>query len=69
MTGTADTEATELEEIYRLQVLVIPTNKKCLRIDHDDLIYMSKKEKYAAIVKEIISRNKKQQPILLNHIY
>ncbi len=65
MTGTADTEATELEEIYRLQVLVIPTNKKCLRIDHDDLIYMSKKEKYAAIVKEIISRNKKQQPILI----
>lgn len=65
MTGTADTEATELEEIYSLQVLVIPTHRKCLRIDHDDLIYMSKEEKYAAIVKEIITRNKKQQPILI----
>lgn len=65
MTGTADTEATELEEIYHLQVLVIPTNKKCLRIDHDDLIYMTKKAKYSAIVKEIITRNKKQQPILI----
>ena len=65
MTGTADTEATELEEIYHLQVLVIPTNKKCLRIDHDDLIYMTKTAKYNAIVKKLSPEAKKQQPILI----
>ena len=65
MTGTADTEATEFEEIYNLQVIVIPTNKKCLRIEDNDIIYMTKKEKYQAIVDEIKARNAKKQPLLV----
>ena len=65
MTGTADTEATEFEEIYNLHVIVVPTDKKCLRIEENDLIYMTKKEKYDAIVEEIKKRNEKQQPILV----
>ena len=65
MTGTADTEATELEQIYKLQVLVIPPNKTCLRKNLDDVIFMSKKEKYDAIVADILERNKQQQPILI----
>lgn len=65
MTGTADTEATEFEEIYNLQVIVIPTNKTCLRIEDNDIIYMTKKEKYDAILEEIKSRNAKQQPLLV----
>jgi len=53
MTGTAMTEASELKEIYKLDVLVIPTHKKCLRKDADDEIYMSEREKYNAIIKDI----------------
>jgi len=65
MTGTADTEAQELEEIYNLEVLVIPTHKTCIRKDSDDIIYMTKQDKYKAIVEDIIARNKKQQPVLV----
>lgn len=65
MTGTADTEAQELEEIYNLEVLVIPTHKTCIRQDSDDIIYMTKEDKYKAIVEDIIARNKKQQPVLV----
>ena len=65
MTGTADTEATELEQIYSLQVIVIPTNKTCIRQDEHDAIYMSKQEKYAAIVADISKRHARQQPILV----
>ena len=65
MTGTADTEAQELEEIYNLEVLVIPTNKTCVRQDSDDIIYMTKEDKYQAIVQDIIERNKKEQPVLI----
>lgn len=65
MTGTADTEAAEFEEIYNLQVLVIPTNRVCKRIENNDVIYMTKREKYHAIVEEIKKRNANQQPILV----
>lgn len=65
MTGTADTEAAEFEEIYKLHVMVIPTNKTCIRRELNDVIYMTKKEKYAAICKEIQERHAKQQPLLV----
>lgn len=65
MTGTADTEAAEFEEIYKLHVLVIPTNRICKRIEHNDVIYMTKREKYHAIVEEIKKRNANHQPILV----
>ncbi len=65
MTGTADTEAFEFQQIYGLEVLVIPTNKPMLRIDQPDLIYMSAREKYEAIVDEIEVSRKKNQPVLV----
>lgn len=65
MTGTADTEAEELEQIYNLEVIVIPTHKACKRVDHNDIIYMTRADKYNAIVKEIITRNAQKQPVLV----
>ncbi|MEC8460985.1 MAG: preprotein translocase subunit SecA [Pseudomonadota bacterium] len=65
MTGTADTEAEELEQIYNLQVIVIPKNKTCLRKDENDIIYMNRTEKYQAIVKDIIKRHQCNQPVLV----
>jgi len=65
MTGTAMTEANELREIYKLDVLVIPTHKKCVRKDADDEIYMSEREKYNAIIKDIIVINEQGRPILI----
>ena len=65
MTGTADTESEELEQIYNLQVLVIPKNKTCLRKDANDVIYLTKTAKYKAIVKEIQTRHEQQQPVLV----
>ena len=53
MTGTALTEAAELLDIYKLEVIEIPTNEKCIRIDHDDEIYRTNEEKYEAIVNQI----------------
>lgn len=53
MTGTAETESAEFEKIYKLEVVVIPTNRKAVRKDHDDLIYRTKREKYNAIVDKI----------------
>ena len=65
MTGTADTEAFELQEIYNLEVVVIPTNKPMIREDGNDLIYLSEAEKYDAIVIDIQHALKKQQPMLV----
>jgi len=65
MTGTADTEAFELEEIYSLEVVVIPGNKPLARIDSNDLVYMSEEEKYQAIAEEIEYCQKKGQPVLV----
>ncbi len=65
MTGTADTEAFELQEIYGLEVVVIPGNKPLAREDGNDLVYMSEEEKYQAIAEEIADCKKKGQPVLV----
>jgi preprotein translocase subunit SecA len=65
MTGTAVTEANEFKEIYKLDVLEIPTHRKCQRVDAHDEIYMSEREKYNAIVKEISEAHAKGRPILV----
>ncbi|WP_213358279.1 preprotein translocase subunit SecA [Chlamydiifrater phoenicopteri] len=65
MTGTAITEAREFKEIYGLYVLQVPTFKPCLRVDFDDEFYMTDREKYSAIVNEILSVHEKGNPILI----
>jgi preprotein translocase subunit SecA len=65
MTGTADTEAFELNQIYGLEVIVIPTNKPMQRLDMGDLIFLTKQEKYMAIIEDIIACREKGQPILV----
>ena len=65
MTGTAMTEANEFKEIYKLEVLEIPTHRACQRIDADDEIYMTEREKYNAILKEIKEVHGKGRPILI----
>ena len=65
MTGTAETEAAEFMGTYKLGVLPIPPNKPMIRIDQDDLIFRTKKEKLAAIVKDVAARHRKGQPVLL----
>ena len=65
MTGTAETEAGELWDIYKLEVVVIPTNQPVVRKDMEDLVYKTKKEKYNAIIDEIVRLNKKGQPVLV----
>ena len=68
MTGTAETEATEFENIYKLGVIVIPTNKPCVRIDENDVVYKTRREKYNAIIKEIVERHRKGQPMLVGTV-
>ena len=65
MTGTAETEAQEFNDIYRLPVVVIPPNKPCIRIDLDDEIYKTRREKYNAVVNEIKGAHKVGQPVLI----
>lgn len=65
MTGTADTEAYEFREIYRLDVVVIPTNKPVQRIDLNDLVFLSVEEKYDTIVEDIKTYQAKNAPILV----
>ncbi|MES0873853.1 preprotein translocase subunit SecA [Sinimarinibacterium thermocellulolyticum] len=65
MTGTADTEAFEFQNIYQLEVVVIPTNKPMIRKDHGDLVYMTAKEKFDAVIKEIKDAHARQQPVLV----
>ena len=65
MTGTAATEAEEFGEIYRLGVIEIPTNRDVARVDEDDQIYRTAREKYAGIVKEIHAAHDKGQPVLV----
>ena len=65
MTGTALTEAEEFFDIYKLNVVSIPTNKKMLRKDYNDQIYRTENEKYNAITNKIIECNKKGQPVLV----
>jgi len=68
MTGTADTEAAEFHEIYKLDVVVIPTNKPLARIDEPDKIYKTQKEKMNAIADEIVKIHSTGQPILVGTI-
>lgn len=68
MTGTADTEATELKDIYNLDVLVIPPNKPCIRINLEDCIYNTLEEKTNAIVSEIKKRHATGQPLLIGTV-
>jgi preprotein translocase subunit SecA len=65
MTGTADTEAVEFQQIYGLEVVVIPPNKPMIRIDHPDVVYRTQREKYLAIVAEIERLHRKGQPVLV----
>ncbi|MCW8796765.1 MAG: preprotein translocase subunit SecA [Chlorobium sp.] len=65
MTGTAETESAELFDIYKLDVVVIPTNRPIIRKDQDDYVYKTRKEKYAAIIGRIIELQKKGQPVLV----
>ncbi|MEG1710641.1 MAG: preprotein translocase subunit SecA [Clostridia bacterium] len=68
MTGTAKTEEGEFNSIYNLDVVVIPTNKPCIRIDYDDVIYSTHKGKINAIVNDIKERHKSGQPLLIGTI-
>mgnify|MGYP001253504409 FL=1 len=65
MTGTADTEALEFQQIYNLEVVVIPTHMKMIRNDHVDLIYLTSEEKYNAILENITDIHKQKQPVLV----
>jgi preprotein translocase subunit SecA len=68
MTGTAETEATEFQDIYKLSVQVIPTNKPCIRIDRNDSIFKTRRDKYNAVVREIELANKRGQPVLVGTV-
>lgn len=68
MTGTALTEAEEFDKIYKLEVISIPTNKPMIRIDYSDMVYRTEKEKYDAIIKEIVELYKIKRPILVGTI-
>ena len=68
MTGTAMTEAAEFEEIYKLRVVSIPTNRPVARIDHHDEIYRNREEKYAAIINQISECIKRKQPVLVGTV-
>ncbi len=65
MTGTAETEASEFFDIYKLDVTVIPTNKDCIRDDMNDFIYKTKREKYNAVIDEIVAMKEKRRPVLV----
>src|SRR5213592_3185041 len=62
MTGTADTEAAEFHQIYKLDVVVIPTNQPMIRLDEVDLIYKSEEAKFEAVVEDLVERHEKGQP-------
>ncbi len=68
MTGTAETEAKEFKEIYKCEVVVIPPNKPCIRYDHADVIYKTVKEKFEAIVDNIVEIHSRNQPVLVGTI-
>lgn len=68
MTGTADTEAYEFQQIYGLEVVVIPTNQPCVRKDNPDLIYLTKEEKFEAIIKDIKECVESKRPVLVGTV-
>ena len=65
MTGTAETEATEFNDIYKLNVMVVPTNRPIVRRDEHDLMYKTRREKYNAVVAEVEEAHKRGQPVLV----
>ncbi len=65
MTGTAETEAAEFNEIYGLSVMLIPTNKPCLRDDRNDVVFKTRREKFAAVLRDIEEAHRKGQPVLI----
>ncbi|WP_068154420.1 preprotein translocase subunit SecA, partial [Rhodococcus phenolicus] len=65
MTGTAETEAAELHQIYGLGVIPIPTNRSMVRVDQGDLIYKTEEAKFAAVVDDVVERHEKGQPVLI----
>jgi preprotein translocase subunit SecA len=68
MTGTADTESVEFNEIYRLEVVVIPTNQPMIRIDNHDVVYKTEDEKFDAVIEEIRDCNERGQPVLVGTV-
>ncbi|MEK7826800.1 MAG: SEC-C metal-binding domain-containing protein, partial [Thermodesulfobacteriota bacterium] len=68
MTGTADTEAEEFGKIYKLEVLVVPTNMPMIREDHSDVIYKTEKEKFTAVIEEIKQLHEAKRPVLVGTI-
>jgi preprotein translocase subunit SecA len=65
MTGTAETEAAEFEKIYKLEIVVIPTNKPMRRLENSDVVYRTEKEKYTAVADNIAELHEKKQPVLV----
>jgi len=65
MTGTAETEAAEFDKIYKLDVIVIPTNSVMVRIEHPDIVYRTEREKYFAAADEVMELSKVQRPVLV----
>src|SRR5690606_31745375 len=65
MTGTAQTEAAELHQIYKMGVISIPTNKPMIRLDQSDLVYRTEEAKFRSVVEDIVERHGKGQPILV----
>ena len=68
MTGTAITEEKEFRDIYAMDVVEIPTNRPVIRVDHEDAVYMTKKEKFNAVVNAVVEAHVKQQPVLVGTI-
>jgi preprotein translocase subunit SecA len=68
MTGTAETEAPEFFETYKLDVVVIPTNEPVRRIDYDDVVFRTRREKYNAIIDEVIKHHKARRPVLVGTV-
>ena len=68
MTGTADTEAAEFQQIYKLAVMVIPTNMPMIRVDHQDVVYKTEKEKFEAVIEEISECHERGQPVLVGTV-
>lgn len=68
MTGTAETEAGEFWNIYKLDVVTIPTNRPVIRKDHEDLIYKTKREKFAAVIQEVENLQSQNRPVLIGTV-
>lgn len=68
MTGTADTESVEFKNIYKLDVVVVPPNKRMIRIDHPDVVYKSEREKFDAVIDEVAECYERGQPVLVGTV-